>query len=279
MTITEPVVPEPKESKIRSLAKRLWKRYRALLPLDFWLVTVLLSAGLVFFASRIWISLASGGYVVPKDAADWGAWGTWIGGLATAAAFIYTAFQLRDQRANRTEDEAKAFAAMKAKAYLVGASIGSTRTTRYYVSHPTENLEMNSTLLGVSLTLGVFNEGDAVIQNVRVGLTRSFALPPLSSATQPIWAKGPNKHEVMDSGFNVPSFSTGVTPTPASTGFGQGVHFQIVQSIVPTTCDLVFEDVGEKPSVAWIVFTDSSGYTWHRDLLSGALSHQPDHQN
>lgn len=70
VTTTETEVLDSKESKTRILAKRLYKRYIGLLPLDFWLVTVLLSAVLIFFVSRIWIVIATGGYVLPKDAAD-----------------------------------------------------------------------------------------------------------------------------------------------------------------------------------------------------------------
>lgn len=144
VTTTETEVLASKESKTRTLAKRLYKRYIGLLPLDFWLVTVLLSAVLIFFVSRIWIVIATGGYVLPKDAADWGSWGTWIGGLATAAAFIYTALQIREQRANRIADEAKAFNALKIKSRLVVPRLNGVGRSGRFVGHPTSNPNENS---------------------------------------------------------------------------------------------------------------------------------------
>ncbi len=51
----------------------------------------------------IWIALFAGSsllnaqerYLIPKDAGDWSAWGTWISAVGTIGAVIYAANQFR----------------------------------------------------------------------------------------------------------------------------------------------------------------------------------------
>lgn len=51
-----------------------------------------------FFLGRLCFALRGGGYVLPRDAADWSAWGTWVGGFTAAGALIFAGRQLRGQR-------------------------------------------------------------------------------------------------------------------------------------------------------------------------------------
>lgn len=275
VTIPSPPVPKPTKSKIGTLFARLWMRYKNLSPLDKLLATVLTLGTLGFFANRIWTAFTSGGYVLPNDSEDWAAWGTWIGGLATAAAFMYTAFQLRDQRAYRAQDDASALASLREKAKLVSAALTATTQQQFLVGHQIQGEEKNIVVKGAIQVLEITNDSENPISNVVIIFTRPFLLPPLGTLARPVQTDADGQSWVYPTSFDVPPISQNFQLAQSSLGDNQGVHCEIVASGVPQECDLAFAEDQHAPRIQSVKFTDSSGTSWMRDLTNDVLTHLP----
>lgn len=254
--------------------KGLRKWCRSFPPLGFWSATLLFAAILAFFFVRIWIVIVTGGYIVPRDADDWAAWGTWVGGLATAAAFIYTLAQLRKQRTQEIARDTRELERHRALARLVRLDPPQIEEGKFF-GHQTRGSAKDDLFDGKEYTFNIRNDGPHSISDLTICFDGTCAAPPRESKKPPLISDpsnpahniSPKIHKLVGNVRYPFTLQSEVEVTNVS---------KLALEVLPPGGDesftVVFTSEENHDMPHWISFTDASGYKWYRNCRTGDIT-------
>lgn len=231
-----------------------------------------------FIRNRVKAMNATSGYFLPVSATDWAAWGTWVGGLATAAAFLYTLAQLRKQRAQEIARDYRELERHKVLAKLVRVDATNTKKGEFFGSLKRKSAKSHL-FKGEEYTYTVENVGPHAITDLTICFDRTYAAPPQDTEKAPL-ITDPTKPGM---GIVAPPHTRVGLPThpfvsdlEANIANARMLKLEALPPDIKESFTVVFPP-GEGHTVPhWISFTDASGYKWYRNYRIADLSLDPD---
>lgn len=233
---------------------------------------------LIFIIARYRYMQSTDGYFFPRDADDWAAWGTWVGGIATAGAFFYTLAQIREQRQLRMADEAHRYRRLRAEAELLGVFSKDIRTEKeFYGVRPDQSPE-SVLFTGSQHTFVIRNKSKSTMRNIVIGYPRPYALPPRASDTRPVLDNRlSSRHELkISTEFDVPGVGEPFASSTDSLLRQVGFHLEVIEPGESEECTVTFDDLILNLRPDFYSFTDASGVRWFNSLTKKTLTYLPD---
>ena len=217
--------------------------------------------------------MSTGGYILPRDADDWAAWGTWVGGLATAAAFVYTLAQLRKQRTQEIARDRRELERHRALARMVRFAPPTGKEDKFFGYLTSRSAKCNL-FDGKEYTFKIENIGPHPITDLTICFDGNYAKPPketeepplISDSANPGYGVGSESHK------RVKDLEHLFTPRlEASVTNLSKISLEVLPSGGDKSFTMVFPAEENHDMPHWISFTDASGYKWYRNCRTGDI--------